>query len=200
MKVIAHRGGWGSGLENSPEGVALAVARGADLVELDVREHGSGRLVAAHGRARDASPTSENCIEAANGEAGFLFHLKGRFSAAAVDEVVAAGSALDEVIFVSHRSSTLERIRRRAPEAQLGRFGLTAALIGGNRYSHALVHRKLLPNWLARRLRRKGLVVFASCVWEREHARLQASAADGVFVNLAAAQASPGGRPASRRA
>jgi hypothetical protein len=48
MKTIAHRGGIGKGMQNSPAGVRLAVRHQADGVELDVVRGAHGGFHCAH--------------------------------------------------------------------------------------------------------------------------------------------------------
>ncbi len=46
--IVGHRGAAGEAIENTPASVTLAVAQGADLVEVDVQLTADGKLVAFH--------------------------------------------------------------------------------------------------------------------------------------------------------
>ena len=67
--VIAHRGAWGKSasdglVENTLEAFEAAITLGADMIELDVRRTGDGRLIVFHDARVRATPTSSLPYEA----------------------------------------------------------------------------------------------------------------------------------------
>lgn len=189
MKIIAHRGGMGRGMQNTPDGVRLAVARGADLVELDVVRGMDGRFHCAHGLGRQ-SLLGDCLAEMAEGM-GLIAHLKGRYEddeVALLVEEIGLRLEIGRVCFASHRGETLERVGRLFPEARLARFGFfpaVAALWKQPRWECCMVNHAILTRWHVEALQRRGMVVFASCVWEvRGRRTVERLGVDGAFVNL----------------
>lgn len=126
MKNIAHRGSMAKGMQNSPEGVRLAVSRGADSVELDVVRGKDGRFYCGHGMGR-RSLLGDCLVEMGKG-VGLIAHLKGRYAddelMVLVDEI-GQHVEMEHVWFASHRGEVLERLRKMFPEARLARFGFS---------------------------------------------------------------------------
>lgn len=75
MKTIAHRGGMEKGMQNSPDGVRLAVRHQADFVELDVVGDARGGLQCAHGWG--AKSHLSDCLKALGANMSLIAHLKG---------------------------------------------------------------------------------------------------------------------------
>lgn len=189
MKVIAHRGGMGKGLQNSPEGVRLAVAYGADFVELDLVKDGEGRFCCAHGLG-GRSLLGECLAEIGEGM-GLIAHLKGRYGDAEMVllvEEIRRQVAVERVYFASHRERVLERLGVLFPDVRLARFGFfpaVAALWKRPLWKCCMVNHAVLTRWHVRALKRRGLTVFASCVWEvRGRRAVERLGVDGAFVNL----------------
>jgi glycerophosphoryl diester phosphodiesterase len=61
--IVGHRGAAGEAIENTPASVALAVAQGADLVEVDVQLTADGSLVAFHDWSLERLAGSPKVVE-----------------------------------------------------------------------------------------------------------------------------------------
>lgn len=189
MKIIAHRGGMQTELQNSPEGVRLAALHGADFVELDVVRSARGTFHCAHGLGRQSA--LNDCLAEMPDGMGLIAHLKGPYAEADLQrlrEAITGHLPLNRVIFASHRSSVLIQLQRTVPEAQLARFGLFPAIVAlwkQQPWKYCLINQSVLLRWHVRRLQQKGYIVFASCVWEfRSRRAVRELGVDGVFVNL----------------
>ena len=189
MLTIAHRGAMSRGLQNTPEGVRVAVRLGADFVELDIVRRGDGAFHCVHGPG-PGSPLS-HCLTAIGEGMGLVAHLKGSFPDSDIGRLlteIPVHLPLERVIFASHRGGVLQRLRAIAPGARLARFGLPPALAALWRrpvWEIALVNQAVLWRGLVRALQARGLTVCASCVWEfRSRAAVEGLGVDGAFVNL----------------
>ena len=146
--VIAHRGGPATGVEeNSLAAFAAAAAAGADMIELDVRRSGDGRLVVVHDPAlarvavrrtslaalRSASglelPELADVVEFAAGRIGLDVELK---EPGYDDEVLAAlepaRSGGAPLIATSFFVRALRRVRASDPDIETGLLVRTAAV------------------------------------------------------------------------
>ncbi|WP_205698308.1 glycerophosphodiester phosphodiesterase [Conexibacter sp. SYSU D00693] len=148
MEVIAHRGASAHRAEHTAEAFDLAVAQGADVVELDLRATACGEpvclhdptLARTHGDPRAIAATRLDELDAATRpltlaqvlwrygqRTRLLLELKapGAPVVATVERVRAAGVA-DRVVLQSFDADALRRARRLAPE-------LPAALLTARR-------------------------------------------------------------------
>jgi hypothetical protein len=189
MKIIAHRGGMQKKMQNSPEGVRLAVHRGADFVELDVVKGRSGTYYCAHGLGRRRM--LEDCLAEVGDHMELIAHLKGRYVEA--DLVLLVNQItrhlpLPRVFFASHSSRVLCQLRELAPGARFARFGLfpaIRALWRNQPWECCMINHLVLLKWHVGALQRKGHLVFASCVWElRSREAVKRLGVDAAFVNL----------------
>ncbi len=189
MKVIAHRGGTAKGLQNSPEGVRLAVRNGADFVELDVRKAAGSGFECAHGWS--AASSLGDCLAEIRGGMGLVAHLKGKFEdtdlISLIEELILHVRE-DEIIVAAHEPGVLRRVGNLFPELRLARFGLLpaiTALWARPPWDYCMIHQSVLLRRHVRALQARGYVVVASCVWEfRSRESVRKLGVDGAFVNL----------------
>ena len=176
-------------MQNSPEGVRLAVQQRADFVELDVVRLDSGGYVCAHGLS-SRWPLAD-CLAQVGGDMEVMLHLKGRYEAP--DLIRLAGEIeqqvpLNRVVFAAHGSAVLHRLREVLPDVRLARFGLLPALASLWRqqpWEYCLINSLVLQRWLVSALQKRGYYVVASCVWEwRSRRSIEKLGVDGAFVNL----------------
>jgi glycerophosphoryl diester phosphodiesterase len=118
--VIAHRGASWDAPENTLEAFELAVERGADYVEFDVRALPDGSLVVAHdplGGRRPSTPTLDQALAALRGRVGIAAEAK---EGVAMQGVLAALErhriAADEVLVLSFRIRDLQQAKRARPD------------------------------------------------------------------------------------
>jgi glycerophosphoryl diester phosphodiesterase len=189
MKTIAHRGGMAARMQNSPEGVRLALKRGADSVELDVLIGNDGRLCCGHGIGRRT--LLGECLAELGDGMELIAHLKGRFEDVQLSRLVEEISEhvpLVRVTFAAHGGSVLGQLAGLFPEARRARFGFlpaVAALWCEPEWQCCMVNHVVLTRWHVRALQRRGLEVVASCVWEvRSRESVARLGVDGAFVNL----------------
>lgn len=190
MKTIAHRGGMGKGMQNTPAGVRIAARHPADYVELDVVRAADGEFHCAHFGWNTKSELRE-CLAELGPHMRLIAHLKGDYTEAdliCVAEYLAAHIPWEKVVFASHRSSVLWRMRQLIPDMRLARFGLLpalGALLQQQPWDCCMINQMLLTRWLVKALQQRGYEVFASCVWElRSRRSVQELGVDGAFVNL----------------
>ena len=176
-------------MQNSPEGVRLAVQQGADFVELDVVKVASGGYACAHGLG-SRWPLAD-CLAQVGGGMDVMLHLKGRYEAP--DLIRLAGEIerqvpLPRMVFAAHRGTVLRTMRGVLPDVRLARFGLLPALVALWReqpWEYCLINSLVLRGWLVSALQKRGFHVFASCVWEwRSRRSVERLGVDGAFVNL----------------
>lgn len=189
MLLVAHRGSMSRGLQNSPEGIRLAVRRGIEWVELDLICAKDGSFRCVHGLGSGVA--LEDCLGAFGTSAGVVIHLKGRFPGSDLSrlgKMLANHFPLEKIIFAGHRGDVLQRMGSLFPEATLARFGLLPALRALGRrpcWDIALVNQVVLCRGLVRALQARGIKVFASCVWEvRSRSSVARLEVDGAFLNL----------------
>ncbi len=190
MKTIAHRGGMGQGMQNTPAGVRLAAQHQADFVELDVvRAAHCGFHCAHHGW--NAKSELHDCLAELGANMGLVAHLKGNYAEAdlvRLAEYLAPHLPLEKVVFASHRSGVLRRLRQLMPTARVARFGLLPALVGlwqQQPWQCCMINQSVLTRWLVKALQQRGYEVVASCVWElRSRRNVEQLGVDGAFVNL----------------
>ncbi|MBB5033099.1 glycerophosphodiester phosphodiesterase [Prosthecobacter vanneervenii] len=197
MKTIAHRGGMGRGLQNSPAGVRLAAQHQADYVELDVVRAADGEFHCAHFGWNTKSALRE-CLAEIGPHMRLIAHLKGDYTEAdliCVTEYLAAHLPWEKVVLASHRSRVLWRMRQLIPDIRLARFGLLPALAALWRrqpWDCCMVNQLVLTRWLVQALQRRGYEVVSSCVWElRSRQSVRRLGVDGAFVNLHEGQTMP---------
>ncbi len=190
MKTIAHRGGMGHGMQNTPAGVRLAAQHQADFVELDVVRAADGGFHCAHHGWNTKSELRE-CLAELGPHMRLIAHLKGNYTEAdliCVAEYLAPHLPLEKVVFASHRSGVLRRMRQLMPDVHRARFGLLPALVAlwkQQPWDCCMINQVLLTRWLVKALQQRGYEVFASCVWElRSRRSVQKLGVDGAFVNL----------------
>lgn len=194
MKTIAHRGSMARKLQNTPAGVRLAVQHGVDSVELDVICAADGGFHCAH-HAWSPKSGLQDCLAELGPGMGLVAHLKGDYREAdlvRVMEAIARQVPLAQVIFASHRSAVLRRLRELRTEVRRARFGLVPALTALRKYQPwgcCMINQLVLPRRLVQALQRRGYEVVASCVWElRPRRSVRSLGVDGAFVNLQAGE------------
>jgi len=190
MKTIAHRGGMGKGMQNTPAGVRLAVQHQADFVELDIVRAPHGGFHCAHHGWNSKSELRE-CLAELGPHMCLIAHLKGNYTEAdliCVAEYLAPHIHWDKVVFASHRSGVLRRMRQLMPDVRLALFGLLPAMVAlwkQQPWQCCMINQSVLTRWLVKALHQRGYEVFASCVWElRSRRSVQELGVDGAFVNL----------------
>jgi glycerophosphoryl diester phosphodiesterase len=138
-RVIAHRGVHTDVTENTMEAFELALAAGADMIELDVRRTGDGRLAVLHdhahaGVALDSCsldefaertglrpPLLEEVLAWASGRIALDVELKeDGYAEQVVPPLLAFAAAGGELLITSFIDSLLARISVLAPELPLG--------------------------------------------------------------------------------
>lgn len=180
----------GKGMQNTPAGVRLAAQHQADFVELDVVRGAHGGFHCAHFGWNTKSELRE-CLAEIRPRMRLIAHLKGDYSEAdllCVAEYLAEHISWEKVVFASHRSSVLRRMRQLMPNVRLARFGLLPALMAlwkQQPWDCCMINQSVLTRWLVKALQQRGYEVFASCVWElRSRRSVQELGVDGAFVNL----------------
>jgi glycerophosphoryl diester phosphodiesterase len=121
LLVIAHRGASWDAPENTLAAFELAIARGADYVEFDVRRSGDGELVVAHDPVRGARPatvhTLEEVLAALAGRIGLAIEIK---ESGTTEGTLAAvrthGVAPGALLMLSFQLRAVEKIRRLRPD------------------------------------------------------------------------------------
>jgi glycerophosphoryl diester phosphodiesterase len=138
--VIAHRGIHDTGaVENTLEAFRLAVAAGADMIELDVRRTAAGELVILHdhklgqvvldafslddfeSRTGFRPPLFEDVLEWADGRIGLDVELKeDGYAEQVAPLLVEFGGAGNDLIVTSFIDPLLARLAELAPQLRLG--------------------------------------------------------------------------------
>jgi glycerophosphoryl diester phosphodiesterase len=147
--IIAHRGGPAAGVEeNSLAAFAAAQAAGADMVELDVRRSGDGRLIVVHdsttaglavrrkalSELRSASglelPELADVVEFAGGRIGLDVELKEPGCEVDVLAALEPARADDRPLLVtSFFAGVLRRVQARGPAVETGLLVRSAARV-----------------------------------------------------------------------
>jgi glycerophosphoryl diester phosphodiesterase len=147
--IIAHRGGPPAGVEeNSLAAFAAAHAAGADMVELDVRRSGDGRLIVVHdstaaglavrrkalSELRSASglelPELADVVEFARGRIGLDVELKEPgFEADVLLALEPARADGRPLLVTSFFAGVLRRVRAREPAVETGLLVRSAARV-----------------------------------------------------------------------
>lgn len=190
MKTIAHRGGMSRRMQNTPAGVRLAAQHQADFVELDVVRAADGEFHCAH-HGWNTKSELRDCLAELGPHMRLIAHLKGDYTEAdliCVAEYLAPHIPWEKVVFASHRSGVLRRMRQLMPKVRLARFGLLPAMVAlwkQQPWHCCMINQVVLTRWLVKALQQRGYEVFASCVWElRSRRSVQELGVDGAFVNL----------------
>lgn len=180
----------GRGMQNTPAGVRLAAQHQADYMELDVVRAADGEFHCAHFGWNTKCELRE-CLAELGPHMRLIAHLKGNDTEAAlicVAEYLALHLPLEKVVFASHRSGVLRRMRQLMPDVRMARFGLLPALGAlwkQQPWDCCMINQVVLTRWLVKALQQRGYEVFASCVWElRSRRSVQELGVDGAFVNL----------------
>jgi glycerophosphoryl diester phosphodiesterase len=204
--VLAHRGASRAAAENTPEAFRLALALGADGVELDVRRAACGKLVVHHDpvlhgnpvRRLEAPPLPTLAV-ALDASAGGIVDVELKTDGDVPGGVAAALCAFlrrrgprDRVGVSSFDPAALRVVRALRPdiptalvvaaEAELG-----AALREASRAGHRALHpeRELVDLTLVRRARALGLAVRAWTVNDADEVqRLARLGIDGVITDV----------------
>ena len=178
------------GMQNTPAGVRLAAQQQVDFVELDVVRTPSGRFHCAH-HGWNAKSELRDCLAELGENIGLVAHLKGNYTDAdlvRLGEHLAPHLPLEKVVFASHRTGVLRRLRTLMPKARLARFGLQPALVAlwkQQPWECCMINQSVLTRWLVKSLQQRGYEVVASCVWElRSRRNVNQLGVDGAFVNL----------------
>ncbi len=177
-------------MQNTPAGVRLAVRHQVDFVELDVVRGALGGFHCAH-HGWNSKSELRDCLAELGANMGLVAHLKGNYAEAdllRVAEQLAPHLPLERVVFASHRSAVLRRLRRLMPQVRLARFGLLPAILAlwqQQPWQCCMINQVVLTRWLVKALQRRGYEVVASCVWElRSRPSVKLLGVDGAFVNL----------------
>ncbi len=164
VSVIAHRGVHDTGaIENTLDAFELAVAAGADMIELDVRRTGAGELAILHDQDRGGVRLDSCSLEGFDRATGFrppllvevLSWASGRIAldvelkedgyaeqvAPLLSDFAAAGNGL---IVTSFLERLLARLAELAPELELGLLLESSAELAVQR-ARAVGARALLP-------------------------------------------------------
>ena len=178
------------GMQNTPAGVRLAVQHQADFVELDVIRAPHGGFHCAH-HGWNSKSELRDCLAELGKNMSLAAHLKGNYTEAdllRLVEYLAPHLPLEKVVFASHRSGVLRRLRLLMPTARLARFGLLPALVAlwkQQPWECCMINHAVLTRWLVTALQQRGYEVVASCVCElRSRRSVKQLGVDGAFVNL----------------
>jgi glycerophosphoryl diester phosphodiesterase len=137
--VVAHRGAWRSGAQNSLSAFERAISIGCDAIELDVRRTADGRVVIVHGarigvrpvarldhhqleaRMKDGqAPALERVLELAAGRIALDLELKEDGYVEQVMAIVRKRLAPDQYVVTSFLDSVLPAVKRVCPDARTG--------------------------------------------------------------------------------
>ena len=190
--VLAHRGASRAAAENTPEAFRLALALGADGVELDVRRAARGALVVHHDSVLNGCPVRQlarpplpSLAVALNASAGGLVDVELKTDG---DEPEAAATALcsylrrrngrDRLLASSFDAAALRTVRTLRPDIPTALVvedegELAAALREASRAGHAAVHPEwqLVDRTLIKRARALGLQLRAWTVNDADEVR-----------------------------
>jgi glycerophosphoryl diester phosphodiesterase len=204
--VLAHRGASRAAAENTPEAFRLALALGADGVELDVRRAARGALVVHHDPVLNGSPVRQlarpplpSLAVALNASAGGLVDVELKTDG---DEPEAAATALcsylrrrngrDRLLASSFDPAALRTVRTLRPDLPTALVvedegALDAALREASRAGHAALHPdwKLVDHTLVKRARALGLQLRAWTVNDADDVRrLARLGVDGLITDV----------------
>jgi glycerophosphoryl diester phosphodiesterase len=204
--VLAHRGASRAAAENTPEAFRLALALGADGVELDVRRAACGTLVVHHDPAlngnpvrRLAQPPLPTLAVALDASAGGMVDVELKTDGDAPGGVAAAVCAClrrrgtrDQVVASSFDPAALRAVRALRPDIPTALVvasddELGAALREAARAGHRALHpeRHLVDGTLVRRARALGLAVRAWTVNDADELQQLAKlGVDGLITDV----------------
>jgi glycerophosphoryl diester phosphodiesterase len=204
--VLAHRGASRAAAENTLEAFRLALALGADGVELDTRRAGRGELVVHHDRElggepvrRLVAPPLPGLAAALDASAGGIVNVELKTDGDAPGGVASALCALlrrrgprDRVLASSFDPAALRTVRALRPDIPtalvVGRDGdVDAALREVARARHQALHPKseLVDRSLVKRAHSLGLALYAWTVNDADEVqRLARLGVDGVITDV----------------
>ena len=204
--VLAHRGASRAAAENTPEAFRLALALGADGVELDVRRAARGALVVHHDSVLNGCPVRQlarpplpSLAVALNASAGGLVDVELKTDG---DEPEAAATALcsylrrrngrDRLLASSFDPAALRTVRSLRPDMPTAlvvehESELAAALQEASQAGHAALHPewRLVDRALIKRARTLGLELRAWTVNDPDEVcRLAHLGVDGLITDV----------------
>ena len=204
--MLAHRGASRAAAENSPEAFRLALALGADGVELDVRRAASGGLVVHHDPVLNGAPVRRlsepplpTLAVALDASAGGIVDIELKTDgdipsgiAAALCAFLARRGARDHIVASSFDPAALRTVRALRPDVPTALVvaaedDLAAALREAQRVGHRALHpeRELIDRALLRKTRSLGLEVRAWTVNDADEiARLAKLGVDGLITDV----------------
>jgi glycerophosphoryl diester phosphodiesterase len=136
--VIAHRGASRDAPGNTPAAFELAIAQGADAVELDVRRTLDGVLVVHHNasrrgvlvamqthatllrRSRNEVPRLETILDLCRGRVGLDVEIKEPGYEAEVIEAASSRFSRDQLLYTSFEETVIATVKRLDPNARCG--------------------------------------------------------------------------------
>jgi glycerophosphoryl diester phosphodiesterase len=204
--VLAHRGASRAAAENTPEAFRLALALGADGVELDVRRAANGTLVVHHDPVlngepvrRLAEPPLPSLAVALDASTGGIVDIELKTDGDAPEGAAAALCAFlrrrgsrDRVFASSFDQAALRTIRALRPDIPTALVvtshdDIGLALREAARAGHEALHphREVVDRALLRRAKALGLAVRAWTVNDADEiARLAKLGVDGLITDV----------------
>ena len=204
--MLAHRGASRAAAENTPEAFRLALALGADGVELDVRRAADGTLVVHHDPVlngqpvrRLAQPPVPTLAAALDASAGGIVDVELKTDgdmpsgvAAALCAFLRRRGARDDVVASSFDPAALRTVRALRPDIPTALVvaaedELSAALREAERAGHRALHpeRELIDRALLRQARKRNLAIRAWTVNDADEiARLAKLGVDGLITDV----------------
>ena len=204
--VLAHRGASRAAAENTPEAFRLALALGADGVELDVRRAADGALVVHHDPVLDgeplrrlAEPALPTLAEALDASAGGIVDVELKTDGDIPTGVATALCAFlrrrgprDTVVASSFDPAALRMVRALRPDIPTAlvvaaEADLAAALREAERSGHRALHpeRELIDRALLRRAKSLNLAISAWTVNDADEiTRLAKLGVDGLITDV----------------
>ena len=193
-RAIAHRGASTEAPENTIDAFDLALARGADGIELDLRATGCGTLVALHddelgGRTLEELdgplPMLEAVLDRYAGHTELVLELKEpRVEHALMEALRRCGTDPGDVVVQTFDLHVLRRLRMLEPRLRLVLVGTELPPADATWLDGACVHVTSVDEGLVEEARERGLDL---SVWtvngESEMARLAALGVDAILTD-----------------